>query len=354
MNFRCIIFLAIIFAIFRAQASVEEEVPIILREPAGLKTGVWLPEAKATVNFIVNNNTLKATTTFYDWSIGEIVVVESKSTESKIIAFIEISEIKNNQDGTYELTCKLIRQSRTNMIQVGDELMHLDLSGENKHYIGTTDLLVKQSDKNISSKYKPLFLQGFTVGETAQTLWKNEYLINQFGQVSYGVQDWLTVNTVVPANFVGAPNAAVKARFYSSYSNIFAAGLNYAKIPSQTNSTLNLNIYWDSVSSETVIGHSLLSIALFSFEKAEDATAIKSLGTSSIQTGSELILSNWDRVLWGPSYNFELKAVGGYLTYMKIWDKFHLSFSLNSTNITSFKLSPVDGYYFIFDAYWRF
>lgn len=354
MNFHYILVLAIIFAVFPAQASVDEEVPIILREPAGQKTGVWLPESKATVNFIVNNNTLRATSTFHDWLVDEIVAVESKSAESGIIAFVQISEVTNNQDGTYELTCKLIRQSRTNIIQVGDELIHLDLSGENKSYIGTTDLLVKRSDKNISSKYKPLFFQGVTVGETAQTLWKNEYLINQFGQVSYGVQDWLTVNTVVPANFVGAPNAAVKARLHSSYSNIFSAGLNYAKIPSQTNSTLNLNIYWDAVSSETVIGHSLLSIALFSFEKAEDATAIKSLGTSSIQTGSELILTNWDRVLWGPSYNFELKAVGGYLTYTKIWNQFHLSFSLNSTNITSFKLSPVDGYYLIFDAYWRF
>jgi hypothetical protein len=113
-------------------------------------------------------------------------------------------------------------------------------------------------------------------------------------------------------------------------------------------------VYWDSISSESVISHTLFTVAAMSFENADDITAIKSLGTSSLQTGYEFILGSWNRVLLGPSYNFETKALGGYLTYLKIWDRFHFSLSVNSTNVSSFKFSPVDGYYFLFDMYWRF
>jgi hypothetical protein len=120
---------------------------------------------------------------------------------------------------------------------------------------------------------------------------------------------------------------------------------------------LNLNIYWDSISSESTISHTFISIALYSFEEAERATVIKSLGTSSFQSGYEFVLGNWDRVLLGPSYNFENKTLGGYLTYLKIWDRFHLGASLTTTDITEFTLFPQDGgdgYYLSVDAYWRF
>ncbi|MNL36695.1 hypothetical protein D3C87_1587930 [compost metagenome] len=145
-----------------------------------------------------------------------------------------------------------------------------------------------------------------------------------------------------------------KWRFLSSDSNTVASSLVFAKIPSSSQSTLNLNFHWDSISSENTVSHTVLSIALFTFDEAKDATAIKSLGTSSFQTGYEFILGNWDRVLVGPSYNFEKQAVGGYLSYLKIWDRFHLGVSLNSTNITELKYSTSDGYYLAGDAYWRF
>lgn len=339
-------------------SSMEEEVPIVVRSPASVVPpgyeNVLHPESRARVQVLLDNKTLKAVSHARDWYIGEVLAIESQTPSVGIIGFIEVTGVDNRQDGTYELTCKLLRQSRMNFIQVGDQLMHLDLSSENERYVGSTDLVVTEAGKNISSKYKPLFTQGLSAGETARTLWEDEFLITWYGQVNYGVKEWLTVNTVVPADFLGAPNAAIKGQVYSSYSNIVSLGLSYTKIPNETASTLNLNIYWDAVSSESLISHTFLSIAMFSFEDAENATAIKSLGSSSFQTGYELIMDNWDRILLGPSYNFEKKTLGGYLTYVKIWDKFHLSFSLNATNVSTLKFSPVDGYYLLFDAYWRF
>lgn len=361
MILRLLFFFALILNVFVAvslpfpiYASMDDEVPIILREPAGKRSKGFLPESRAKVELLLDNKSLKATTTFNDWLLGEIVALESQTPGIGVIAFLEVQEIVNKEDGTYEVTCELLRQSRMNFIQVGDSLMHLDLSSANDKYSGTTDLIIKRSNHNVSSKYKPLFTQGISVGETAQTLWENEYLLTWYGQLNYGWSDWLTLNTLVPLNFLGGPNASAKARIFESFSNVVSTGLNFVKIPNENRTTLNFNLYWDSVSSESVVSHTLLSVALFSFEQAEDATAIKSLGTSSIQSGYEFILNNWDRVLLGPSYNFEKKAVGGYLTYLRIWDKFHLSFSLNATNIASLKYAPVDGYYLAFDAYWRF
>lgn len=337
-----------------AQASVEDEVPIVLREPSAAGSATYHPQSSARVEYLVDNKTLKAVSAFSDWYIGDVVALESQTPSVGIIGFVEVTGIENKQDGTYEVTCELLRQSRTNFIQVGDQLVHLDLSSGNDKYKGTTDLIIKASDRNISAKYRPLFTQGVSVGETAETLWEDEYLVTWYGQVHYGLRRWLTVSTVLPANFLGAPNATAKAQLYRSYSNVVAMGMNLTKIPNETRSTVNLNFHWDSVSSESVISHTLLSVALFSFEQAEESTAIKSLGTSSLQTGYEFILSHWDRVLVGPSYNFEKKSVGGYLSYLKIWDKFHLSFSVNATDVATFQYSPVDGYFLLFDAYWRF
>lgn len=348
----------ILFSFGFAQANIDDETPIILRGPTSESSGEQNPQATARVTQVVDHKTLKAISHFNDWYIGEVVSLESQSPGVGIVGFIEITGIENKQDGTYEVSCELLRQSRTHFIQVGDELRHLDLSSDNERYKGTTDLIIKDEGKKISAKYRPLFTQGLTAGETAQTLWSDEYMLTWFGQVNYGVKPWLTASAIVPAFFAGAPNASFKARIYDSVSNVVSSGLSYAKIPNQNSSSLNLNIYWDSISSDSTISHTFVTLALFSFSNAENTTVIKSLGTSSLQSGYEFILGNWDRVLMGPSYNFENKTIGGYLTYLKIWDRFHFGLSLTSTDVTEFTLFPegddANGYFLTFDAYWRF
>ncbi|WP_413581914.1 hypothetical protein [Bdellovibrio sp. HCB288] len=334
--------------------AMDEEVQISVRAPASEPEVEVDPTSLARINSILDNKTIKATTNFKDWRVGETVSVESQKSGVGIIGFMEVIGISNNEDGTYQLTAELLRQSRVHFIQIGDEISHIDLSSDNEKYKGTTDLLVKSRGKNISAKYKPLYTQGVSVGETAETLWKEEFLITWFGSVSYGLTDRLSVNTIVLADLADAPNAAAKYRLYQSDSNVFSFGTNAAYVPKDSSTTLNFTVFWDSVSSESVISHTMFTVAAMSFASAEDITAVKSLGTTSFQTGYEFILDNWDRVLLGPSYNFETKALGGYLTYVKIWDRFHFSLSLNSTDVSSFKISPVDGYFFLFDAYWRF
>lgn len=332
----------------------DDETPIVLRSPASDEEApVVHDKAEAFIESFVDNKTFKARGQGTSFEVGEIVAVESKTKDMGVVGFVQVSAVDSQVDGSFIVTCTLLRQSRTNFLQPGDKIFRLDLSSDNNHYKGTTDLIIRKQNPEISAKYKPLFTLGTSAGETAETLWQHEYLVTWYGLVAYGVFDWMTIETVAPADFLHAENLAAKFRMYNSDSNILSSGFSLANIPNQNSATLNVNFFWDSISTEKVIQHTYLTIALYSFSQAQDTTAVKSLGTSSLQTGYEYILDNWDRVLIGPSFNFEKKAVGGYIGYLKIWDRFHFGVSLNSTSITSFKVSPTDGYYVLFDAYWR-
>ncbi|MEK6627493.1 MAG: hypothetical protein AABY53_02615, partial [Bdellovibrionota bacterium] len=93
---------------------------------------------------------------------------------------------------------------------------------------------------------------------------------------------------------------------------------------------------------------------LVNWTNSGDAAAIKYLTSSSFQTGYEIILDKWDRFLIGPSYNFDKKALGGYFSYIWVFDRMHTQLSLNATDVTHFRLDPTDGYYGFFDIFWRF
>ncbi len=349
-----LIFFILFFLPPWGRASLDDEVPIVLRQPASSSSFLDNNLKSAEIIEFVDSKTIKAISLTNAWPLGDIVALVSQNQLAGVVGFVEVNSVTELPGGKFEIICNLLRQSRTHFVRLGDRLVRLDLSSGNEKYKGTTDLIVKDSDLSISAKYRPLYTQGLSVGETAETLRQGEYLVTWYGQLNYGVKKWLTVNTIVPADLLGAPNIAVKSQVYRSFSNVLSTSLNFSAIPNETRSVLNLNLYWDSISSESTISHTMLSVALFSFEDAENTTAIKSLGTSSLQTGYEIILDHWDRILVGPSYNFEKKSVGGYLSYLKIFDRMHISFSLNSTDIAKLKYSTTDGYFFLFDAYWRF
>jgi len=302
---------------------------------------------------ILDSKTLRATSNASDWQLGDVLAIQSQNKKHDVIGFVQLIGIENNEDSTFNLKLDLLRHSRFHLVQIGDRVMTLDLTKEDPEYHGNTDLIIRRRAGNTSARYKPLVLLGATSAETAQNLWENETLISIYGLAEYGARDWLTMGTLLPADFLGSPNLFFKAKMKESQSNVLSSGLMYTK-SLDSKSTVNYNFYWDSISSESTILHSLLSVALLTYDGAKDSISIQSAGTSSLQTVYEFIVDNWDRFLVGPSFNVEKKSVGGYIGYIFIWDRFHLQLSLTSTNITSMKLAPSDGYYPFIDAYWRF
>jgi hypothetical protein len=164
----------------------------------------------------------------------------------------------------------------------------------------------------------------------------------------------MTVSTFATFNVLGRPNASAKARLYDSEATTLSAGFSFVRLIQEDQATLNLNLFWDSTSSESLISHTFLGLGLIQWDGAAEASAIKAVGSSSFQTGYELILSDWDRFLIGPNYNFEKKSLGGYLSYIWIYDRFHLQLALNATDIAKFRYDTKDGYFLNFDMFWRF
>ena len=289
-----------------------------------------------------------------DWNTGEIVAVVSQNSKIGTTAFFEVIGVREKTDGDFEVKLSLQRQSRKVFVQVGDFVRKLDLSMSNDDYLGTTDLLIRETQHGVSSKYRPLAHQGFVIGDTAQTLYDTEFLVNYFGNIYYGLNSKFTVGTLAPVNVLGRPNFNFRLKFYDSDSTTLTAGMSFVKLSKEDQASLNLNFYWDNTSSDAVISHTFLGLGLIRWDKAADAAALKYLTSSSFQTGYEILLDNWDRVLIGPSYNFDKKALGGYLSYLWIIDHLHMQFSLNATDITHLRFDPTDGYYAFFDMFWRF
>lgn len=314
----------------------------------------FIPFHSAVVESIIDDQKLYALSEQDDWEVGEILPIISKNAKLGVIAFVEVFSITKLKDNNYQIKLKLLKQSRKYLIQLGDVIRRMDLSAGNDDYIGSTDLIIRESQMNISSRYRPLVTQGFAIGETAQTLFEKEVLVNYFGNAFYGFNDWLTLGSTVPANFLGRPNLNFKARLYNSESTTLASGLSFVRLVKENQATLNFNLFWDSISSDSLITHTFLGLGLISWDGAADLAAIKALGSSSFQTGYEIILNNWDRFLIGPNYNFEKKALGGYLSYVWLMNRMHFQISLNATDITHFRLDPTDGYFGFFDLYWRF
>lgn len=271
-----------------------------------------------------------------------------------IIGLAKVVDVQKTLTNEFENIFLITQVFDNSIIQIGDNLTLLSLSTDNEDYPGSTNLLVKSNQKNISSKYKPLFTQGLLTGETAQTLNKDEFLINYLGQVYYGFYDNFTLGTATPVNAAGGLNFSSKFQIISNEKNSIGMGLYFTRIPQSSQSTVNLTFLWDSYNNDSMITHNFLSLAVLSYDKANETTAIKSFGSSSIQSGYEFILKKWDRILIGPNYNFEKKSIGGYLTYVQIWDRLHLHLSINTIDIRATQWSYSDGYYAFLDMYWRY
>ncbi len=314
----------------------------------------YVADRSARVEAFIDHQKITAISDRSDWDIGEILPVISKNAKLGVVGFVEVNSVRPLGARQFEMRLKLLRQSRKYFIQTGDVIKRMDLAKGNEDYVGSTDLIIHESSMNISSRYRPFVYQGFGIGDTAQTLYKHEFLVNYFGNVFYGMADWLTIGTLAPANVLGSPNANFKTRVYDSESTTLSTGLSFVRLIKEKQATLNLNLYWDSTSTDSLITHTFLSLGLVKWDGAAESAAIKALASSSFQTGYEIILDDWDRFLVGPNYSFEKKALGGYLSYVWVMDRMHIQVSANATDITKLKLDPSDGYYGFIDLYWRY
>lgn len=293
----------------------------------------------------INETLISASSFEVDWDEDDFIVLKSK--DDQIVGLFEVESKEKKQ-------LRLITIRSTRIPQHMDFFEEMDLREDVVNLPSTT--YIWQYDKlsrGVKSYYKPLFTQGTTIGDTAHTLYKNEKLLTALGTYAYGVHPAVTLSTNIPAIIIGSPNFRIKGRVYKSEKSTWAVGATLAQNRNSSEKILNMDLIWDSVLSDKLIAHSIITAAVVSFDEARDIAAVKSYGNSSVQTGYEYLFSNWSRLLMGPSYNVEQEAIGGYIGYIRIWDKLHLQISLSTNNIRELKLSAQEGYLTFIDTYWR-
>jgi hypothetical protein len=207
-------------------------------------------------------------------------------------------------------------------------------------------------DDNIPAKFKELANFGVFTSE-GHTLDSQELLLSPF-QVQYGVTNDFGVKVVNALWLDGYANLGLKYRaMRNKYGKITVNTLGAYKVQSN-------DYIWQMGGVITLPqnakfqNHFMASITVD--PQFSDAHATKGLGLfqdSDIRSITEYITDDWNRILYGPTYNVELQTLGGTASYMWIWTTFHMSLGLATKDFTNMTFSK-NGYYYVYDFFWRF
>lgn len=207
-------------------------------------------------------------------------------------------------------------------------------------------------DHTIPAKFKELAYFGVFTND-GHTLDRHETLVSLF-QLQYGLTNNFSAKVVNALWLDGYANIGAKYRVLKN---------KYAKITINTLGAYKLqsNDYiWQTGGVVTLPynakfqNHFMVNIILD--PQYTDANATKGLGLfkeSDIRSITEYVTDDWNRILYGPTYNVELQTLGGTVSYMWIWNTFHTSLGIATQDFSNLTFSQ-DGYYYVYDFFWRF
>jgi hypothetical protein len=238
------------------------------------------------------------------------------------------------------------------LVIAGDKVELLDFRlYRDKDIPGFFSITLKGGQR-IPARYKELAYFGVFTSE-GHTLDKKEVLVSPF-QVQYGVTDTFGVRIVNALWLDGYANLGAKYELVKNkHVKITMNGLGAYKVQAQD---------WISqlggvitIPSNSKFQSHFMVTATFD-PQYDNAKATKDLGLfqdSDIRSITEYITNNWNRVLYGPVYNVQLQTFGGTVSHMWIWDTFHMSLGVATKDFTNLSFNK-EGYYYVYDLFWRF
>jgi hypothetical protein len=281
---------------------------------------------------------------------GSKVIIISRQVK-KAIAFGTIQKI----DLTISPHMALIKIEEIigdHMIMLKDLIYPVDYQlMKDKNIPGFASLSL-QGDNDIPAKFKELAYFGVFTSE-GHTLDAQEFLASPF-QLQYGMTNDFGVKMVSALWLDGYANLGLKYRaIRNKHAKISVNTLGAYKVQSndyiwQVGGVITLP------QNAKFLNHSMVNITLDPQFSAAHAT--KSLGlfnNSDIRNITEYITDDWNRILYGPTYNVELQTLGGTASYMWIWDTFHMSLGIATQDFTNLNFGT-NGYYYVYDFFWRF
>lgn len=209
-----------------------------------------------------------------------------------------------------------------------------------------------QGDHDIPSKFKELAYFGVFTNE-GHTLDAKEALVSPF-QLQYGINHDFSLKIANALWADGYANAGLKYRtLRNKYAKVSINTLGAYKIQS--------NDYIWQVGGVVTLptnakfqNHLMVNIIIDpQFDEARATEGLNLFQDSDIRSITEYITNDWNRILYGPTYNVELQTFGGTVSYMWIWDTFHMSLGLATQDLSNLTFGE-KGYYYVYDLFWRF
>lgn len=281
---------------------------------------------------------------------GKKVIVLS-ARDDKIIAIGQIKDTEIRKSSGLVKVC-IDEVVENLMVMEGDGVELLDFKlFEEKRIPGFTSLTLNSNQK-VPSKFKELAYFGVFTSE-GHTLDKNEFLLSPF-QIQYGLTDEAGLRIVNALWLDGYANLGGKYKVLQNrFAKITLNGLGAYKVQDQDwigqlggVITLPANSKFQN--------HLMVNITFD--PQYENAKATEDLGLfrdSDIRSITEYMTDDWNRVLYGPVYNVELQTFGGTVSYMWIWNSFHISLGIATRDLTNLTFGR-KGYYYVYDFFWRF
>lgn len=284
------------------------------------------------------------------FSPGARVIFFSRKL-NRPIAFGRVKKM-NSKAGPQEALIQLDEVFENAVIMKKDIVYPLDFQLlKDKNVPGFTSLTL-YGDDSISARYKELAYFGVFTAE-GHTLDEKEFLLSPF-QIQYGLKNDFGLKMSNALWLDGYANLGLKYRVLrQKYARVTLNTMGAYKIQSQ-------DYIWQVGSVVSLPAnakfqnHLMINITLD--PQFAEAHATKGLGLfqdSDIRSITEYMTNDWNRILYGPTYNVELQTFGGTLSYMWIWDSFHTSLGLATKDFSNLVVGK-SGYYYVYDLFWRF
>jgi hypothetical protein len=281
---------------------------------------------------------------------GERIVVLSRS-QGSLVAIGKVIRVQSDQNP--ETAVVEVEEIIGNkMILPSDAVELLTVEVLEKHHItGHISLMLGQESK-IPARYKDLAYMG-VFNSDGHTLADKEWLVS-IPQIQYGLTDSFTVKVLTGLYLDGFANIGAKARVMRNQWGQMTLNALTSRQINRDDWVFQTGLVLTLPANGRFQSHLVINARIEGIE--EDNPEVDKLNLfpeSDIRTIYEYVTDDWDRVLFGPLFNFQTQTVGGTLSHMWIWDTFHLNLGIATKDVSELKFNK-DGYYVLFDFFWRF
>lgn len=282
--------------------------------------------------------------------VGDRIVVISKATREMSAIGVVASVDQVSLPPVAAVEVREVIGNR--LVLPGDAVERLSHDAlERYHLTGHISLMLGEDDA-IPARYKELPYLG-VFNSDGHTLAKNEWLAS-IPQVQYGLSERFTVKVLTGLYLDGFANIGGKLKLMNNqWGKLTVNGLVSRQVNKADWAVLS-GLVLTLPSNEKFQSHLVINVRVEGIEEDNPEVAKLNLfPASDIRTIYEYVTDDWDRLLFGPLFNFDTQTVGGTVSHMWIWDSFHLNLGLGTSDVSEVEFKK-DGYYLVFDFFWRF